>query len=142
MKRLVATKREMERMLTGRRIREPISAKKRKQALVRAKDTCQYSGCKIKEGELIKLQIHHLNLKNDDNRLSNLMVLCGTHHGVMDKKSRRIVEKDILGRETKSRIIKAKPKTKKKKKKTKRTRKSSNLSPFKMPKIDLGFKLK
>ncbi len=62
-----------------KRIREPIPAKLRKKILERAKNTCEYSGCNIKN-EDIKLHNHHKNLKNDDNRPSNLSVLCPNHH--------------------------------------------------------------
>ena len=37
--------------------------------------------CKKASGQLgVKLQIHHKNMKNNDNRLSNLELLCPTHH--------------------------------------------------------------
>jgi hypothetical protein len=109
LRKILPNKREIARSVnfTNQRIREPISAQKRKEALRIAKNKCQYPlGCTIKEGGYIKLHIHHKNWKNDDNRLSNLMVLCGTHHGVMHKKDKRIVKKDYLGRMISQRIVK------------------------------------
>ena len=98
-------------------IREPVPAKKRKEVLKNAKGKCQYSGCTIKEGGHIKLQIHHKNMINSNNRTSNLMALCGTHHGVMHKKYKIKHKKGLMGERISSKIVKVKPKKKTTKKK-------------------------
>lgn len=72
-------------MFSGRRIRERIPAKLRKQALAKAKNTCQYSKCTI-SSKYVMLQVHHINLKNDNNRLSNIKILCPTHHAIVHHK--------------------------------------------------------
>ena len=108
----IPTKRDILRSI-GYQIREPVSAIKRDQALKKARYKCQYSRCTIKEGGSIKLDVHHKNQKNYDNRPSNLMVFCKTHHGAWHKEHPVKREKDVLGRTTK--IIKVKPKSKKKK---------------------------
>ena len=112
----------MIRITTGKRIREPIPAKRKKEALEKAKSKCQYKRCKIKNNN-IKLQFHHINMKNDDNRLSNIMVLCPNHHDLIHRKIKVKVEKDILGREIKRRVIKE-SKRKPIKRKTKKRRNS------------------
>lgn len=72
-------------IFSGRRIREPISASLRKQALEIAKYKCQYPKCKV-SNKYIPLQAHHINLKNDNNRLSNIKMLCPTHHSKVHQK--------------------------------------------------------
>lgn len=111
-------KRDMARAtnIFNKPIREPVSAKIRKEALSRAKNKCQYPSCFIKEGGDIKLQIHHKNMVNDDNKLSNLMALCATHHGVMHKQYKIIHNKDLAGRRISSKVVKKKTDDKIKKK--------------------------
>ena len=75
---------------------------------MKAKNKCQYPQCSIKEGGDIKLQIHHKNMINENNNLSNLMVLCATHHGVMHRKYKIVHNKDLTGRRISSRIVKKK----------------------------------
>ena len=112
---------------TGKSIREPVPPEKRRGALIKAKNKCQWVGCNTKESGLIKLEIHHKNQRNDDNRLSNLQVLCRTHHGAIHRKYKRIYKKDILGiRRTGQRIV-LREKLKRKKTAKKTTRKSNNL---------------
>ena len=114
-------------MISGKRIREPIPAKRKKQALAKAKYKCQFKGCNEKE----ILDFHHINMKNDDNRLSNIAVLCPTHHRKIHKKIKVKVEKEILGREIKRRIIKVKPKSKTKKKAVKKkTTRTKSKNPY------------
>ena len=114
--RLLPRQRDFLRMVTGRRIREPIPASKKKKALEKAKGKCQWPGCN-KTNNYVKLQFHHINLKNDDNNLLNIQVLCPTHHSVIHSKIKRKIEKDVLGREIKSRLIKVKPRKKTKRRK-------------------------
>jgi hypothetical protein len=85
-------------------IREPVSAKTRKEVLKIAKNKCQYPRCTIKEGGYIKLHIHHKNMINSDNKSSNLMALCATHHNVIHKKNKIIIKKDAVGRRLSSRV--------------------------------------
>lgn len=54
---------------------------------------------------------------NDDNRLSNLMVLCATHHQVMHKKYKVVHNKDLTGRRISSKVVKKKTADKIKKQK-------------------------
>lgn len=128
LRKVIPTQRQMARITTGRRIREPLPAKKKKEALAKAKNKCQYPGCKVKKG-IVKLQFHHINMKNDDNRLSNIKVLCPNHHDVIHRKIKRKIQKDILGREVKSRIVKVKSKNKKRKAKRKRQPSLNILAP-------------
>jgi hypothetical protein len=72
-------------VFSGRRMRERIPAKLRKQALEKAKNICQYPKCKI-SSKYVVLQAHHRNLKNDNNRLSNIKMLCPTHHAKVHHK--------------------------------------------------------
>ena len=130
-------KRDIERMTSFRRVREPVPAAKKKEALARANYTCQWPGCKVKNS-YVTLQIHHKNMKNDDNRLSNLMVLCPTHHTKIHQRLKRKVTRNILGAEVSSRIVKTKKKASKakrkcaksKKKTTTRKRKSKGMFDF------------
>jgi len=83
----------------------------------------------------ITLQIHHKNMKNNDNRLSNLELLCPNHHIQRHSKAfRRVYYKPtLLGVKKTTRLIKKKPKVKIKKR---RTRQSTPLT-FKVPKFNL-----
>lgn len=118
-------KRDMQRMVnvTGGRIREPISAKLKKQALVKAKGKCQWPGCKEKD----ILDFHHKDMRSDHNTLKNIMVLCPTHHRKMHQKFKLKKEKNMIGQTMRERIVKvkAKKKTAKKKTKTKTTKKKT-----------------
>jgi len=115
--------RDVLRQITGRRIREPIPASKKKEALRKAKGKCQWVRCSERD----ILDLHHLNLRNDDNRLSNIKVLCPTHHRKIHQQIKRKIERDIVGREIKSRLVKVKPKTKKKVKRKKTRRKTNSI---------------
>ena len=55
---------------------EPVPVEMKKKVLDRAKRACEYPKCK--ENKL--LQFHHKNLKNTDNRASNIELLCPNHH--------------------------------------------------------------
>ena len=127
-------KREIARYLnfTNKRIREPVSPAKREEALKLARNKCQYLGCPIKEGGLIKLEIHHKDWDNSKNRQSNLMVLCATHHGAIHRQYQRKDKRDILGSRISSKVVKRKVKPIKRKsfKKTTRSKKSTNLLPI------------
>ena len=59
--------------------RVPILAKRRHEVEKLYSNKC--NTCKKTSEQLgVKLQIHHKNMKNSDNRLSNLELLCPTHH--------------------------------------------------------------
>lgn len=89
-------------------IRESVPAKTRKKVLLKAKNKCQYSRCSIREGGDIRLQIHHKNMINDDNRPSNLQALCATHHQVIHKKYKVVHNRDLIGRRISSKVVKKK----------------------------------
>lgn len=127
------TKREYARAINfmNKPIREPVPAKRRKEVLKEAKNKCQYPRCTIKEREHIKLHIHHKNMINSDNKSSNLVALCATHHGVMHKKYKIKYKRGIYGERLSSRVVKVKTKKKKKKKVI------NNPYNFKLPKFDL-----
>jgi hypothetical protein len=106
--------RQIQRSLNplNKSIREPVSASKRREVLTKARGKCQYPKCTIREEGYIKLDIHHKNMINSDNRISNLIALCKTHHGVMHRKFKVKHTKDIVGRRVRSRIVRTKPKKK------------------------------
>lgn len=89
-------------------IREPVPVKTRREVLLRAKNKCQYPGCKIKEGRDIKLHIHHKDQVPGNNKPSNLMALCATHHNVIHKKYKVAHKKDLTGRRISSKVVKNK----------------------------------
>jgi len=105
------TRREVIRA-TGGRAREPVSAKVKKKVRERAKNTCERKYCREKEG----LQFHHKNMKNDDNRVKNVILLCLNHHAKTHRETKRkVYERDVLGNPLRARVVKKKPKTKKRK---------------------------
>lgn len=68
---------------------------------------------------------------SSDNRLSNLMALCATHHGVMHKKYVVKHKKDMIGRRLSSKVVKRNTK-----KKTPKKRTPQNPFNLKIPKLD------
>lgn len=97
------TKRDLQKStnIMNKRIREPIPAAKKKEVIERAKGTCEWPRCKQSK----YLEINHKNMKNDDNRLSNLVLLCPNHHTEYHDKYKRHVEKDLTGREISSKVV-------------------------------------
>ena len=69
-------------------IREPISIKLRKKVLERAKGKCEKCR-KIKNSD-VRLNFHHKNMINDDNRLSNIRALCPNCHAKVHKENKVI----------------------------------------------------
>ena len=110
LRRALPRKRDLARAtnIFNKPIREPVPAKIRKEVLAKAKNKCQYLNCFIKEEGNIKLEIHHKDFINDNNKLSNLMALCANHHGVMHKKYKIIHNKDLTGRRISSKVFKKK----------------------------------
>ena len=100
-KGILPRKRDMARMVSNRRIREPISAEIKNKVRLRAKNTCETKGCKINK----YLEFHHKNMKNDDNRLCNIALLCPYHHKERHNKFKKITKKDLLGNETYSKVV-------------------------------------
>jgi len=88
--------------------REPIPADRRKRVKERAESKCEV--CHEKPYR-VTLEFHHKNMKNSDNRLSNLQLLCPTHHRQKHARARRKVYRDRLGRKYYSRLVKKRPKT-------------------------------
>lgn len=102
-RRMLPNKREQARAM-GMRVREPISASLRKQVLARAKNVCQAKGCIIKHSDF-PLEIHHKDMNNDNTKLSNLSALCSLHHKKIHRDNKKISEKDIMGRQIKSKVV-------------------------------------
>ena len=92
--------------------REPLPAEIKRSVKECAKNTCEYRGC----GHKSNLQFHHKNMKNSDNRLSNIELLCPNHHAKRhDQKRRKVVSENIFTGEKKTRLVKKTKKTTKKK---------------------------
>ena len=108
-RKMLPRKRDVQRMVSMKRIREPISAPLKKKVLARAKNVCEHVGCRIKNSE-IKLQMHHKNMNNDDNRLVNIIALCPNCHWLKHKNKKKISKRDALGREISSRVVSSKRK--------------------------------
>jgi hypothetical protein len=99
--------------------REPIPADKKRKVREKAGNKCEV--CR-KKPYRVTLEFHHKNMKNDDNRPSNLQLLCPTHHKQKHAQARRKVYRDIMGRKYYTRLVK-----KKIGKKAKRRRKAKSL---------------
>lgn len=56
--------------------------------------------CAVCKTKPCKLQVHHKNMKNNDNRLLNLELLCPNHHIARHQKAfrKRYVSRDMFGR--------------------------------------------
>jgi len=82
--------------------REPVPARIKRKVRDRARNICEYPTCRQKEN----LQFHHKNMKNSDNRASNLELLCPNHHAKRhNQKIRKVVSRDLFG-EKKTRLVK------------------------------------
>jgi hypothetical protein len=94
--------------------REPVRIEIKKKVIDRAKKICEYPRCKEKEF----LEFHHKNMKNNDNRATNIELLCPKHHRKRhSEKIRKTVSYDIV---TGQKIIRLAKKPKKKTTKRKR----------------------
>ena len=93
--------------------RERVPAKKKDAVRERARNTCEFRGCNHKTN----LHFHHKNMKADDNRVSNLELICPNHHAVRHtKKIRKVVYEDRMMGVKKTRLTKKTNKKKKAKK--------------------------
>jgi hypothetical protein len=98
--------------------REPVRIEIKKKVIDRAKKICEYPRCK----EKVFLEFHHKNMKNNDNRASNIELLCSKHHRMRhSEKIRKIVGYDVV---TGQKIIRLVKKSKKKITKRKTFKKS------------------
>ena len=129
-RKILPRKRDIARMVSARRIREPIPAKVKHVIESRAGNMCEGSQCQQRQ----YLEFHHLNMKNDDNRISNIRLLCPNHHKAWHDKNKKVSHRNITGRETESVIVK---KGKYKETKAKMREKYSLIPKFELPK--LGF---
>jgi len=94
--------------ITGVSSREPVPIEIKKKVIDRAKKICEYPRCKEKEF----LEFHHKNMKNNDNRASNIELLCPRHHRMRhSEKIRKTVGYDIVTGQKITRFAK-KPKRK------------------------------
>lgn len=98
------TKRQLIKSVNpNKRLRKAVDADVRHKVWARAKNHCEWRGCKHKEN----LHIHHKNMNSEDNRLSNLKLLCPNHHAKIHEKYKLIIhEKDLLGNATKTSVVK------------------------------------
>jgi len=100
--------------ITGVSSREPVPIEIKKKVIDRAKKICEYPRCKEKEF----LEFHHKNMKNNDNRASNIELLCPKHHRKRhSEKIRKTVGYDIVTGQKITHLTK-KPKKKTTKRKT------------------------
>ena len=108
-------KRDIQRMISNKRIREPVSAKIKTAVKKRAGNKCEAKGCR----HSTYLDFHHKNMKNDDNRDQNIVLLCPIHHREAHDKKKVLKTKDSFGntinhkvvsKETKKRIVKKRKK--------------------------------
>ena len=98
--------------------REPVRIEIKKKVIDRAKKICEYPRCK----EKVFLEFHHKNMKNNDNRASNIELLCSKHHRMRhSEKIRKTVGYDIVSGQ---KIIRLAKKSKKKTTKRKTFKKS------------------
>ena len=116
--------------LYGYSKREPIPAKRKHEVEARVikkygRIVCEQCGKKPRN---VTLEFHHINMKNSDNRVSNIQLLCPNHHRGKHGKKRRKVYRDMLERKYYSRLIKKKRKKKTKVRKRKRRKKSNPLA--------------
>ena len=94
--------------------REPVRIEIKKKVIDRAKKICEYPKCREKEF----LEFHHKNMKNNDNRASNIELLCPKHHRMRhSEKIQKTVGIDIVSGQKIIRLAK-KPKRKTIKRKT------------------------
>jgi hypothetical protein len=121
--------REMKRKITGKSIREPIPSGMRKKTFEKAKNKCQWRGCKIKLP--MPLDVHHMNLRSDDNKLSNFKVFCPTHHRMWHQQNKLKVVRDDLGFIKKRRVVRVKKTVKKKVKRKTPVKKDKRKSKYK-----------
>ena len=98
------SQKSLKKML-GYSSREPIPADKKRAIIERAGNKCEVCHKKLPG---VPLEFHHKNMKNDDNRLSNLQLLCPNHHRRKHTIARWKVYRDVLGNPIASRIIKKK----------------------------------
>ena len=101
---MLPRKRDIQRVISNKRIREPISAALAKKVLTRAKNTCEHKGCRVKNSEF-KLQFHHKDMRNDNNTLSNIIVLCPNHHWLIHKNNKVMATRDVLGNRVLGKVV-------------------------------------
>jgi len=109
---------KMLRQAAGQKVssRERVPTDTKNNVRKRARNTCEYPRCKEKEF----LEFHHIDMRNNNNRLSNIELLCPKHHRKRhSEKIRKVVGKDWITGEKKTRLVR-KPVKKSKKKTTKK----------------------
>jgi hypothetical protein len=67
-------KKQIKKFTISQEKRKTIPQKKRREVYKKYKNKCFYCG------EKTFLEIHHKNMNYNDNRLSNLVLVCPTHH--------------------------------------------------------------
>lgn len=132
LKKVLPNKREIARQtnFTNQRIREPVPAKRRDEVYKRANHKCEWKRCKEKE----ILDIHHKNMNSSNNNLSNLILLCPTHHRKWHQENKRVVERNLIGIRISEKVVKRNS-LKKKKSRTN----NSLYGNYKVPDFSKGF---
>ena len=91
----------IKKMLGYPSSREPIPAEMKNKVRERAGNKCE-----VCHKKFVTLEFHHINMKNSDNHLSNLQLLCPNHHRLKHLKKRRVVtSRDGLGRPVGTRLV-------------------------------------
>jgi len=71
--------------------RKPLSAKLKREVYEKYKRKCNHGSCVKRQ----PLDIHHINFKNNVNKLSNLRLLCPNHHRLIhEKKFKKVYSRE------------------------------------------------
>lgn len=98
---ILLTKKDYNKAI-GIKAREQIPAKIKHEVENRAKGKCEWKGCK----ETKYLDFHHKDMINYNNKPSNIMYVCPTHHRAMHDKYKKVITKrDAFGIASESKVM-------------------------------------
>jgi len=152
-KNIARNQRAMQKSITqqvklsiSKEVRVHVKSELRKKVYKKYKDKCHDSHCPIKDTNVWGkvLQIHHIDMNNTHTYLSNLELLCPTHHKIRHNiQFRKVVTRGNImnGFKTTKRLITKEKNKELNRKKAKQKRTNVNLwgnSQFKMPKPQRG----
>ena len=102
---LISAKSSLRKLMTQPK-REYVTADKKRRLMLRANGVCENKSCNYDRN----LEVHHINLRNDDNKLRNLRLLCRNCHADKHAKKRLKVKgfDPITGKKV-IRVVKKKP---------------------------------